>query len=99
MFNGEGNVKEFIVKVELHSSIKGYTGEKRTQDLASRLDGPAFDVYMRLSTENRKNVEKIREELLKEFEKGQLNREEAIIELSNRPRKQKVSYHIRMRIS
>ena len=88
VFNGEGNVKEFIVKVELHSSLKGYTGEKCAQDLASRLDGPAFDVYMRLSTEDRKKVDKIKEELLKEFEKGQLNREEAIFELSNRPQRQ-----------
>ena len=93
VFNGEGNVKEFIVKVELHSSLKGYTGEKCAQDLASRLDGPAFDVYMRLSTEDRKKADKIKEELLKEFEKGQLNREEAIFELSNRPRKQGESPH------
>ena len=92
-FNGEGNVKEFVVKVELHSSLKGYSGEKCAQDLASRLDGPAFDVYMRLSTEDRKSVEKIKEELLKEFEKGQLDREEAIFELSNRPRKQGESPH------
>ena len=87
-FNGEGDVKEFIVKVELHSSLKGYTGEKLAQDLASRLDGPAFDVYMRLSTEDRKKVDKIKEDLLKEFEKGKLNREEAISELSRRSRKQ-----------
>ena len=93
VFNGEGNVKEFIVKVELHSSLKGYTGEKCAQDLASRLDGPAFDVYMRLSTEDRKKADKIKEELLEEFEKGQLNREEAIFELSNRPRKQGESPH------
>lgn len=93
VFNGEGNVKEFIVKVELHSSLKWYTEEKCAQDLASRLDGPAFDVYMRLSTEDKKKVDKIKEELLKEFEKGQLNREEAMFELSNRSRKHGESAH------
>ena len=38
-FNGNANVKEFLMKVELHSSLKGYSGEKCAQDLASRLEG------------------------------------------------------------
>ena len=87
-FNGQGNLTEFVTKVELHSALKGFTGEKKAQNLASRLEGPAFDVYLRLSAEERKDFDQIKGELLKEFEKGQLNREEAIFELSNRNRLQ-----------
>ena len=46
MFTGEGDVKEFITKVELNSALKGYTDEKCAQNLAARLEGPAFDVYL-----------------------------------------------------
>ena len=45
-FNGSGKVREFITEVELQSSLKGYTGLKAAQKITSRLDGPAFDVYM-----------------------------------------------------
>ena len=85
-FNGTGDVRSFITKVELYSALKGYTGEKCAQALASRLEGPAFDIYLQLSTEERKDVNKIAEELLKEFEPGKRNREEAISELSKRRR-------------
>ncbi len=86
-FDGSGNVKVFIEKVSIHSSLKGYDGEKAAQNLASKLEGPAFDVYMRLSCEDKKKPEKIKSELLKEFEKGKQDREEAIFELTNRKRK------------
>ena len=82
--NGTGNVKEFMKKVELHSASKGYSGEKCPQDLASRLEGSAFDIYMRLSEEDKKDVSKIKAELLKEFESGQQDREETLYELSHR---------------
>ena len=88
VFKGEGNVREFLTKVELHSALKGYTGEKIAHNLDSKLEGPAFDVYTRLSTEDRKNFETIKAELLKEFERGQSNRDEAISELSKRRRKE-----------
>ena len=41
---------------------------------------------MRLSSEDRKNAEKIKSELFKEFEKGIDDREEAIVVLGNRKR-------------
>ena len=85
-FYGSGKVREFITKVELQSSLKGYTGLKAAQNIASRLEGPAFDVYMRLPEDDKKDAEKIKQELLAEFEKGQLNREEAIQELAKRTR-------------
>ena len=39
-FNGRGKVREFITKVELQSSLKGYTGLNAAQNIASRLEGP-----------------------------------------------------------
>lgn len=86
-FDGTGNVKEFLTKVNIVASIKEYADEKKAQFLASKLLSPAFDVYMRLSDADKKDFDKIKEELLKEFEKGQLNREEAIHLLSDRRRK------------
>ena len=53
-FNGIGDVNAFIIKVELLATLKGYTGEKLAHAIASNLEGPAFDTYMRLSaTEKR----------------------------------------------
>ena len=86
-FDGTGDVNVFLEKVSLHSSLKGYDGEKAAQNLASKLEGCAFDVYIRLSTADRKKVDKIQSELLKEFERGNLDRETAIVELSSRRRK------------
>ena len=60
---------------------------KRPHNLESRLEGHTFDVYMRLSQDDKKDVEKIKSELLKEFEKGNQDREIAIHELNNRKRK------------
>jgi hypothetical protein len=85
-FNGTGNVVEFLKKVELHSKLKGYADEKLAQNLASRLTGPAFDVYMRLSDAEKNNNETIATELLKEFKPGQQDREEAIVQLQKRCR-------------
>ncbi len=85
-FNGSEDVKVFLEKVSLHSALKGYNEEKAAQNLASKLEGPAFDVYMRLSADERKDAEKIKTELLREFERGYLDRETAISELNNRRR-------------
>ena len=86
VFNGNGDVKEFITKVELYSALKGYSGEKSAKNLASKLEGRAFDVYLRLSEGDRKDVNIIKDELPKEFERGQLNHEEALFTLSKRSR-------------
>ena len=85
-FNGTGNVEEFVKKVELPSSLKGYDAVKQAQNLAGRLSGPAFDVYLRLSADDQKDPSKIKEELFKEFKRGQQDREEAISELQCRRR-------------
>ena len=86
-FDSSADVKIFLEKITLHSTLKGYQDEKAAQNLASRLEGRAFDVYMRLSEEDKKDAEKIKGELLKEFEKGNQDRETAIHELNNRKRK------------
>ena len=92
-YDGTTDVKCFITKVELESALKEYTAEKQAQHLASRLSGPAFDVYMRLSADDKRDFNKITEELLKEFERGQLNRQEAIQELDTRTRRPGESAH------
>lgn len=86
-FDGTGDVQVFITRVKLVAAIKGYEGEKKAQFLASLLMPPAFDVYMRLSDDDKKDPEKIEEGLLKEFQRGQLNREEAIHILNDRVQK------------
>jgi len=86
-FDGTGDVNVFVEKVSLHSSLKGYDGEKAAQNLASKLEGRAFDVYMRLPTADKKDASKIKSELLKEFESGNVDREAAIVDLNNRRRK------------
>ena len=87
-YDGTGDVKVFLEKVSLSSALKEYEGEKVAQNLASRLEGHAFDVYMRLSADDKKDVKKIELELLIEFEKGKQNREAAIQELNNRKQHQ-----------
>ena len=87
-FNGTGDIQVFLTKVEIQSSLKGYTEEKLAQAIASRLEGPAFDVYLRMSSEDRKDASKVKAELLKEFERGKRNREEAIDQLGKRSRQE-----------
>ena len=98
-FNGNGDAKVFVEKVQLHSALKGYTGENAAQNLASRLEGRAFDVYLRLSNEDKKSFDRIKQELLKKFEQGHMNREEAISKLASRSQNedespQTFAYHI-----
>ena len=92
-YDGSGDVKVFLEKVSLHSALKGYEGQKAAQNLASKLEGRAFDVYMRLPPEEREDEQIIKTELLKEFERGNQNREEAIYQLNNTKRKFGESAH------
>ena len=78
LFSGIGDVKKFITKVNLQADLKGHEEEKKAKFLASKLDGAALDIYLRLSTDDKKDPEKITENLLKEFSREQRNREEAI---------------------
>ena len=85
-YDGSTDVRKFVTKSELEASLKNHDGEKKAQYIASKLVGPAMDVYLRLSDDDKKDPEKLKAELLKEFERGQLNREEAISELDSRKR-------------
>ena len=85
-YDGTTDVRKFITKVELEASLKNHDGEKKAQYMASKLVGHAMDVYMRMPDEEKKDPAKVKSELLKEFERGQLNREEAIAELDTRKR-------------
>ena len=86
VYDGTTDVRKFVTRTELEASIKGHAGEKKAQYVASKLVGHAMDVYLRLTSADQKDPEKLKEALLKEFERGQLNREEAISELDERKR-------------
>ena len=62
-FDGKGDVNAFIKKMELLISLKGFEGEKAAQAMASKLEQPAFNVYIRMSEEDQKDVEKLKAEL------------------------------------
>ena len=70
--------------MNIYAAFKGLVDEKKAQLFASYLQGAAFDVYMRLSPDEKKNPDTIKDELLREFNQSQLNRESAIHELNNR---------------
>ena len=86
-FDGNGDVRQFITKVELSASVKEYTGAKLAAVIASKLNGPALDVYMRMPDDDKKDPEKVKTELKREFERGNRDREEALAELNIRVRK------------
>ena len=79
-------MRAFLTKVELEAALKGHEDEKKAQFAASKLYGPAFDVYTRLADDKKKVYDEVKAQILKEFKKGQLNREEAIQELDTRKR-------------
>ena len=85
VYDGSTNVKEFITICELECAVKGYDADyKKANYLSSKLTGPAFDVYMRLEDDDKKKFDTLTQELKREFEKGNLDREEALQILSTR---------------
>ena len=84
-FDGTTDVEAFITIAELNASVKGYTEERKAQYLASLLvEGPALNVYLRLSTDQRKNAEEIKTALRNEFEAAHRDREVALEKLAKR---------------
>ena len=53
-YDSSCDVKVFLEKVSLHSSLKSHTWEKAAENIASKLEGKAFDEYMRLNAEDEK---------------------------------------------
>ena len=88
MFSGKGDVNAFLVKIDLYNKLKKYTGEDAAVLLGSRLEEPAFNVYLRMLEEDRKDIEKIKAELKKQYEVGNRDREEALMLLSAAQRKE-----------
>ena len=62
-FGGKGDVNAFIQKMELLIALKEYEGKKAAQVMASHLELPAFNVYLRMSADDQKDVEKLKTEL------------------------------------
>ena len=84
-YDGTSDVEAFITRVELKANIKGHVGEKCAQYMASLLaEGHALNVYLKLSADDKKDCEKIKEALRKEFDASHRNREVALEKLSKR---------------
>ena len=77
-FDGSVDVTSFVEKVELIAKLKGHTDEKEAIFIGSKLRGSAFDVYRRLTDEEKENPETIKSNLLKEFCREERNHEEAL---------------------
>ena len=87
-FNGKGDVNAFLVKVDLYNKLKKYEGEDAAVSLESRLQEPAFNVYLRMTEDDRKDPAKIKTELKKQYQIGNRDREEALFLLSPVQRKE-----------
>ena len=86
VFTGREDVNKFITKCDLHCNLKDYVDEKKAAFIASRLEVPAFDVYMSLTADQKKNPEEIKTALVNSFDNAKRNREVAIAELMHRKR-------------
>ena len=62
-YDGTSDVQKCVVRVELEASLKTYADEKKAQYLASKLVGPAMEVYLRLSDEDKKAFEFLKKQL------------------------------------
>ena len=84
--NGTGDVKKFVTKCDLHCTLKAYVDEKKAVFVAERLDGAAFDIYMGMAEEDKKDHEKLKKALLDNFDRAARNREVAMEELKHKER-------------
>ena len=72
VYDGTSDVRKFVTRVESEAALKNHDAEKKAQYIASKLVGHAMYVYLRMSGEDQKDPEKVKAELLKEFDQGQL---------------------------
>ena len=70
--------KDAAEKCGSNIDLKEHEGEKKAIFIASKLNGVAFDVHGRLSADEKKDPEKIKGDLLKEFSCEERNREAAL---------------------
>ena len=73
-FDGSGNLLSFLDRVSVWTSLKEYDGKKKALALASRLEGPAFENYRRLTDEERTDYTTIEASLKREFMSGGADR-------------------------
>ena len=85
-FNGIVDVGKFVTKCDLHCTLKNYTEEKKAVFIAERLDGVAFDVYMALTDDEKKDSEVVKKALTDSFDRASRNREVAVKELQHKQR-------------
>ena len=83
-FDGKGDVMAFLMKMSLHIRLKKVTGEEAAMLLASRLEEPAFTVYMRMPDTDKSDIKKIEAALKKQYETGDRDREQALSLLNAR---------------
>ena len=86
-FDGTGDVQSFVEKVDLIARLKKHEDEEKAVFIGSKLGGPAFDVYRRLTAAEKKDPEVLKTNLLREFCREERNREEALDALMRGSRK------------
>ena len=62
-FNGQGDLNVFLLHIDWHIKRNKLSGEEGALVLASRLEEPAFNVYMRMPTNEKKDLKKVKNEL------------------------------------
>ena len=83
-FTREENLAVWLKKVNVWAALKGYSGEIKALAMASRLDGPAFECYARMSEEQQKDPAVVAEELKQASVKPERDRDTAIYEITGR---------------
>ena len=73
-FDGSGDAKAFLTKVELAASLKGCTEEELAAAVVGGLDGSALDLDMRFISDDdkKKSPARIKEELLRRVDSSSL---------------------------
>ena len=83
-FTGDGNLIVWLKKMDVWCALKGYRSEKMALAMASRLDGPDFECYVRMTDEDQQQPDQIVSSLRREFIRAERDRETAIHDLSQR---------------
>ena len=66
-FGGSGDLLAFLDRINIWKELKNFQGQKKALALASRLEGPAFDNYLRLSEDEKNSVDAFVKSLEREF--------------------------------
>ncbi len=83
-FDGLDKLLSFLDRVSVWTSLKGYEEKKKALVFTSRLEGPAFENYRRLTDEEKTNYSIIEASLEREFMSGGADRMQAVRQLRQR---------------